>query len=122
MHHNVLPVAIDVAFGGPLNMLMTTDWILAVTAVTALAFAAWFLTYRYHRQSSLQRGRDGRCVDAWTELQQACMVLVEQDERGGASVDELHRAAARYHSVIGDISVREAARQMSEPKQIPLLF
>ena len=103
-------------------MLMTTDLIVASAGVAALAVVAWLLIQRRNRADSLEQERYRRCSDAWTELQQRCISLVEQDERDGASEEELQRAAAQYRMVIGDISVREAERELADHKQVPLLY
>ena len=101
----------------------STDMILASAIVAAFAVAAVWWSQRRKGHGSRALDRDRRYMQAWSELQQHCLALVEQDERGGAEAEALHRAVARYNGVIGDpadghiddLHVRDA-------KQVPLLF
>jgi hypothetical protein len=101
----------------------STDLIFASAAIAALGVAILIWGQRRSRQHSLESERERQCAQAWTQLQQRCLALVEQDERGGANPEELHRAVAHYRVVFGDpIDVLQDERQSIGTKQVPLLF
>ena len=85
-------------------MVTNSDLLFTSMALAALAVAAWLYMHRRSPRDSFGKENPVRCANAWIELQQRCMGLVEQDERGGADQEELHRAAAVYRAVIGEAS------------------
>jgi hypothetical protein len=85
-------------------MYMTGDLFFTSMMLAALLVAAWLYLHRRSPRDSLGKDGSSPCANAWIELQQRCMRLVEQDERGGADQEELHRVAAVYRAVIGEAS------------------
>lgn len=83
-------------------MFTNSDLFFGGLVLAAGAIVVCLYMYRRSSRDAIGKESDSRCANAWIELQQRCMRLVEEDECGGADQEELHRAAAVYRTVIGE--------------------